>query len=265
MTFEVHNGDALEVMPLLLKRGVCADACLVTDPSYGTGGWRRTVSGAGDNPAGKLIVEEWDEGATEWLSIFPPAVPVLTFWPPARTSQLLNAANAHGLTKHRALYMRKPDPKPQVSGRVKWSVEPIWVLSQDGFLLYGGDDCFDDCFEASTPRAGRDSDATGHPYQKPLSVMRWLIAKTTAGTIIDPFMGSASTGVAAILEGRNFVGIDSDSHWCKYGEARMRRASGEACDLPRRASSREAGPLFDSAGDVRQGDNDVTLPNAVSP
>jgi DNA modification methylase len=48
---------------------------------------------------------------------------------------------------------------------------------------------------------------TDHPYQKPESLMRYLIARTT-GRILDPFMGSGTTGVACANLGRRFIGIE---------------------------------------------------------
>jgi DNA modification methylase len=103
------------------------------------------------------------------------------------------------------LYMRKLDPKPQVQGRIGWSVEPVVCLAPEGFQLYGGTDWI----EASAPRANRDTDASGHPYQKPLEVMAWLIAKVRGGgAICDPFMGSGTTGVACANLGRKFIGIE---------------------------------------------------------
>ena len=48
-----------------------------------------------------------------------------------------------------------------------------------------------------------------HPTQKPLKVMRWCISFIPDYyTILDPFMGSGTTGVAAVKLGRNFIGID---------------------------------------------------------
>ncbi len=190
---------------------------VVTDPPYGTGGWRRLQAGQGGNPSGSLVAEDWDDGAVDWLAAVK-CDAVLTFWPAARTSALLNAARDCGLTKHRCLYWRKPDPKPLPGGRTRWSVEPIWVLSRDGFLLKGGDDMF----ERSALRAGQP-DATGHPYQKPLDVMLWLIAKTEARRILDPFMGSGSTIVAARTLGRQAVGIEQDRQWCDTAVQRLQQ------------------------------------------
>lgn len=47
-----------------------------------------------------------------------------------------------------------------------------------------------------------------HPTEKPVDLMRHLISRCAGDTITDPFMGSGSTGVAAILEGRKFVGCE---------------------------------------------------------
>jgi site-specific DNA-methyltransferase (adenine-specific) len=64
--------------------------------------------------------------------------------------------------------------------------------------------------------------AEGHPTQKPLALMRWCIQKTNARTILDPFMGSGTTGVAAVKLGRRFIGIEIEP---KYFEIALRRIS----------------------------------------
>jgi site-specific DNA-methyltransferase (adenine-specific) len=53
------------------------------------------------------------------------------------------------------------------------------------------------------------ADATGHPTQKHEKLMQALLSRTT-GRILDPFMGSGSTGVAALAMDREFVGIEID-------------------------------------------------------
>lgn len=208
----IYHGDCREASPSIWALG----DVIVTDPPYGTGGWRRDGAGQGSNPTGTLVQETWDDGAVDWLGRV--TAPILTFWPAAHTSKLLGAAIASGRPKHRALYMRKRDPKPQVGGRVRWSMEPIWVLSREGFLLYGGDDVV----EATTPREGRDADATGHPYQKPEHVMAWLLSKVIPGAdILDPFMGSGTTLIAAKRLGRRAVGIEREERYCEIDAKRL--------------------------------------------
>jgi site-specific DNA-methyltransferase (adenine-specific) len=189
---------------------------IATDPPYGTGGWRRAASGQGANCRGTLEREPWDSGALEWLAMCEDVAAVLTFWPAAKTGALLAAASAW--PKHRALYMRKRDPKPMVNGRTAWSVEPIWCLSRNGFVLAGGTDCLD----VSTPRLGRDADGTGHPYQKPIEVMTWLLAKLPPRmSILDPFAGTGTTLLAAKQLGRRAVGIELSEEWCAVAVERL--------------------------------------------
>lgn len=203
----IYHGDCREVAEW---REV---ALIVSDPPYGTGGWRRTEAGAGSNPKGSLVREEWDDGAVDWLL----PVPTLTFWPSSRAAYLLARANELGLTKHVELYMHKLDPRPQVSGRMAWAVEPIWCLARPGFVLNGGTNWF----SASTPRLGRDHAATGHPYEKPLEVMRWLIDKCPPGVLADPFMGSGTTLRAAKDAGRQAIGVEADERWCEVAAKRL--------------------------------------------
>lgn len=65
-----------------------------------------------------------------------------------------------------------------------------------------------------------------HPTVKPIELMRRLIRLVSkpGHTIIDPFMGSGTTGVAAILEGRNFIGIEREDEYFKIASTRIQSA-----------------------------------------
>ncbi len=65
-----------------------------------------------------------------------------------------------------------------------------------------------------------------HPTQKPIQVMKWLIENYTheGDTILDPFMGSGTTGVACVQTGRNFIGIEIDAGYFKIAEKRIHDA-----------------------------------------
>jgi DNA modification methylase len=62
-----------------------------------------------------------------------------------------------------------------------------------------------------------------HPTVKPLSLMRWLIrlAVPPDGVVLDPFTGSASTGIAAVMEGRTFLGIEREARYVDVACARL--------------------------------------------
>ena len=62
-----------------------------------------------------------------------------------------------------------------------------------------------------------------HPTVKPLALMRWLVRLVTppGGLVLDPFAGSGSTGIASVLEGRRFVGIERESEFIDVACARL--------------------------------------------
>jgi len=71
--------------------------------------------------------------------------------------------------------------------------------------------------------------ANHHPTCKPALLMEYLIALACpqGGTVLDPFIGSGTTGVAAKRLGRRYVGIELNAEYCRIAEARI-AARGEA-------------------------------------
>jgi site-specific DNA-methyltransferase (adenine-specific) len=62
-----------------------------------------------------------------------------------------------------------------------------------------------------------------HPTVKPISLMQYLVRLVTpkGGTVLDPFMGSGTTGIGAKLEGFDFIGIEREAEYIKIAEARI--------------------------------------------
>ena len=62
-----------------------------------------------------------------------------------------------------------------------------------------------------------------HPTVKPVNLMRWLVRGLVpqGGTLIDPFLGSGTTAIAAIQEGREWIGIEKDDHYANIAQARI--------------------------------------------
>lgn len=64
-----------------------------------------------------------------------------------------------------------------------------------------------------------------HPTQKPLSLMNWCLSFLPEGiTVLDPFCGSGTTGVAAVMNGRNFIGYEIDPKYCEIARRRIEAA-----------------------------------------
>ena len=63
----------------------------------------------------------------------------------------------------------------------------------------------------------------GHPAEKPEALMRWLILNSTkeGDTVADLFMGSGTTGAAALITGRKFIGIEQDEQWYQVAKHRI--------------------------------------------
>ena len=80
-----------------------------------------------------------------------------------------------------------------------------------------------------TAKASRDdrSDGNTHPTVKPTDLMRYLCRLVTppGGIVLDPFMGSGSTGKAAMLEGLEFIGIEREAAYHAIAESRIGRAA----------------------------------------
>lgn len=79
------------------------------------------------------------------------------------------------------------------------------------------------CAKASKKDRG---DGNKHPTVKPTELMRYLCRLVTPknGIVLDPFMGSGSTGKAAVIEGFNFIGIELDEEYFKIAKERIEGA-----------------------------------------
>lgn len=71
----------------------------------------------------------------------------------------------------------------------------------------------------------RQRDGWFHQHQKPVGLLTWCVAFTgNAETILDPFMGSGTTGIACVKLGRKFVGIEIDEGYFRIACERIRQA-----------------------------------------
>ena len=62
-------------------------------------------------------------------------------------------------------------------------------------------------------KRGENNGLREHPTQKPIRLMAWCIERAGGDLICDPYMGSGTTGIAAIMLGRTFIGIEIDRRW----------------------------------------------------
>lgn len=186
----LYLADCLDIIP-----GVFADA-VITDPPYGTGWILGGGKRAGEFKA-KTVAAHWDSWNIEWLKACSAAT-YAVFAPDGRVGDLMLAAG----TPCRMRYYVKSNPRPPLGGNDSPSVEPIVIWPRVRFST------------GPAHRIAYNGDAV-HPCQKPLSIMEWLVHDLTnqSETILDPFMGSGTTGVACTKLGRKFIGIEADEKY----------------------------------------------------
>lgn len=88
-------------------------------------------------------------------------------------------------------------------------------------------------YHAKASKRDRDEGINGmnpHPTVKATQLMRYLVKLVTpqGGLVLDPFMGSGSTGKACMLEGMRFIGMELSEEYCKIAEARIEHAYNQA-------------------------------------
>ena len=101
----------------------------------------------------------------------------------------------------------------------------------DGASFYGDSGSaarFFYCAKASRSERNAGLEGTNHhPTIKPIELMRYLVRLTktpTGGVVLDPFMGSGTTGIACELEGRDFIGIEREQDYFAIAEKRIAEA-----------------------------------------
>jgi len=195
----LYLGDCREILPTLGK----VDA-VVTDPPYGIGADEAAAKNKG----------KWGwkyYGDSSWDKQRPP---------PSLILQLLE------ISKHQIIWGGNyfTDLLPPT---MQWL---IWDKGQRDFSLADLEMAWSSQRAAARifdyPRAKALADGKEHPTQKPVEVMRWCLGfvPDACVSILDPFMGSGTTGVACASLGRNFTGIEVNP---AYFEISCRRIADE--------------------------------------
>jgi DNA modification methylase len=199
-------GDCREVLPTLGR----VDA-VVTDPPYGTGCAPRGGRAAGTLDFDATLVLPWDRFDLGWLDGIRSAV--AAFCHPASVVALGTKMRSDGIL--------------------------IYVKSNPSPLGTSFEACVTRGFSRKTPQHLESYNAFNgqvHPTQKPLEVIEWVCDRAPDGCILDPFMGSGTTGVACANLGRKFIGIEIDGG---YFDIACRRIE-EAYKQPRLFAEPEA-------------------------
>jgi site-specific DNA-methyltransferase (adenine-specific) len=183
----LYLGDCREILPTLPK----VDA-VITDPPYGIGfaaqptKWQRR---AGQKP------EAWDDATIPDVVMSLPELAPCIIW----------GGNYYDLPQSRGwLSWFKPDAPPSMA-----HFELAWTSVDRNAR------------QLSVSIGETNPERVGHPTQKPLRLMEWCLSFIPdAPLVLDPFMGSGTTGVACMNLGRSFIGIEREP---KYFDIACRR------------------------------------------
>ncbi len=209
MTVTLYQGDCLEILPTLEAGSIDA---VVTDPPYGIDfntDYRRFTGGVSKPLFAHAPIANDNKP-------FDPA-PFLDFAP---VVVMFGANNFSDKLPQGSwlIWDKRHGTKPLVTsdGEAAWCSRGhgVYIFNHvwDGFLRG---------IEQGIERV--------HPTQKPVSLMRWIIEKYTqpGQSILDPFMGSGTTGVACVKTGRNFIGIELDKNYFAIAQKRIEEAQAQ--------------------------------------
>jgi DNA modification methylase len=119
---------------------------------------------------------------------------------------------------------------PAGAGRHPWGFKQFLPV-----LLYGASPTVSlgkgaTCATAITSSELPTKDSKAHPVPKPVGWMTWSVqlASRPGETVLDPFMGSGTTGVACVKLGRKFIGIEVDEGYFELACDRLRKAHAQA-------------------------------------
>ena len=225
----LYLGDCREILPEI---GV-VDA-VITDPPY-------SVSVKGAKSKGKSGTRSLDffRGDDDWSAMTALVTDALRLSVKSRPKtfvawcghrqigSLVQMLESRGYNS-RLIFWRKKCPPPSTpSAAFNGAVEQAIYAYRSGRVWNGGQTAHN-IFEADSYRFGQPG-KVDHPTQKPLSLMKWNAELLTnpGQMILDPFMGSGSTGCAATELGRSFIGIEREPKYfdiaCKRIEDAQRQ------------------------------------------
>lgn len=234
----IYRGDSLRVLRELPEASVDA---VVTDPPYSSGGQSTAARKA--DPAQKyqssgtkrvypaMLGDNKDQRsflawASLWLSecwrIAKDGSPLLVFSDWRQLPVMSDAIQAAGWTWRGLVVWDKPSARP-ARGQYR---------SQCEYLLFATKGRFERATDRCLPGVFRHSVDTArkvHLTGKPEALMRELLEVAKAdGTVLDPFMGSGTTGIACRDTGRSFIGIELSPEYYEIASTRLAAQSGEA-------------------------------------
>jgi site-specific DNA-methyltransferase (adenine-specific) len=217
---QLINGDCFEILRSMPDKSVDH---VITDPPYGekTHSGARSLKNSIGFDSGRSEIDFQHITKDRFIDLCKEILRVTKRWA-VLTCDYIHIVNAEelGLPVVRFGIWVKPNGSPQFTGdRPGTGWEGVMILHNKGKKKWnnGGHHAV----------WIHNTEAGLHPTQKPLGLIKtWVYQFTDPGeTILDPFMGSGTTGVAALEMGRNFIGIEIDQKYFNIAKKRIESAA----------------------------------------
>jgi len=200
--------------------------CVITDPPYGIdydgdkldfigGRWTddSEANTIKNDESEDVSVELFDEVLSELSRVVKPDGHVYVFTgQPTYTEFKTLLENSTFEIRNTLTWHKKPAQLPQIAQKPTYMFETEWVLFSIGSKPETRTIPNDAKEVYECNRADIDNDIHGHPHQKPVELITEYVTNSTnrSDTILDPFMGSGTTAVAAIQNDRDYIGFEID-------------------------------------------------------
>ncbi|WP_386681895.1 DNA-methyltransferase [Loktanella sp. R86503] len=219
---DLYQGDSAAILPLLGR----VDA-VVTDPPYGVTdhAWDVVVAPSNWMVAKGAIVTASEPYATQLIMSSPLQFQHDLVWVKNCASNHFNARKMPMRRHERILAFGDVAFNPIKRKRSALEISRLNATQRETMAFAS----FDSILEIESVNS-RSSDRTTHPSQKPVALMEILTRVFTNSTdvILDPFMGSGTTGVACVNLGRSFIGIEKDADYFNIAVSRIQKAHEQA-------------------------------------
>lgn len=230
-SYNIYNDDAYSIVKKFIDDGIKVDH-IITDPPYNIS--QDNNFNTMKNPRKGVDFGNWDRGKFDLYSWIPEYSKLLnkngsmiifcSYRYISYIIDMLESDESRMVVKD-ILVWQKSNPMPRnINRRYVQDMEfAIWAVKKNARWVFNKPDNKPYLRAMFTTSLVSGSEKLGHPTQKSLKLMDEIVTiHTNPGeTIMDPFMGSGSTGEAAIRNGRSFIGVEFEKEYYEMAKKRL--------------------------------------------
>lgn len=234
---QLFNKDCLEIIPILENNSI---DLLLTDPPYNLGEFIQkrnyNIKNMRENSLEDML--DWDSLSKEDYLInmdkffqkvsskLKIGANIIIFISSLRIESIVEIAERYGFYYKTTGVWHKTNPMPRNMNLHFVSSNEFWIYfvykKRTGNVFNNENRMIMDYIESSTPKS-LEKQYGKHPTQKPIQVIEYLIKilSNEEDLVLDPFMGSGTTGKSAIKLNRRFIGIELNKKYFEIAEKRI--------------------------------------------